>query len=296
MNPIVRNILYSPLWLLLHAAALLPLRVLYVLSDALSVIVGDVVRYRRRIVEANLAASFPDKTDAELRRIRRGFYRNFTDVFVETVKLLHISDREMRGRMRFENIELLDRMIDEGRQVGMYCSHFCNWEWVTSITLWGKTSPSIKYMQVYRPLRNAWFDRFWFDLRKRFHSESVPKNGVLRALLAARRRGVSVTGFISDQKPSHNDGLHHVEFLNQDTPFISGTELILRKLHGAALYADVRRTGRGRYVLTVRHIADDVADTEEYAVTDAYARLLEQTIRRQPESWLWSHNRWRRPK
>lgn len=297
MNARLQNAVYAPLWLMLHAAARLPWRALYVLSDALAWLACSVIRYRRHLVEANLAASFPEKTEEERRHIMHGFYRNFTDVFVETVKLLHVSDEEMRERMVFEGCELYEPIIREGRSVGVYCSHFCNWEWITSITLWGVTGSDIEYSQVYRPLRNAWFDRFWFGLRKRFHSVSIPKNGVLRALLTLRKTGGKfVTGFISDQKPSHNDGHHSIDFLGQPTPFISGTELLLRKLKAAAFYADVERTSRGHYHVTIRRIADDVSTTEENAVTDAYAHMLEQTIRRQPDAWLWSHNRWRRPK
>lgn len=297
MNARLQNALYSPLWLALHLAALLPLRALYVLSDVLEWVVCHVVRYRRRLVEANIAASFPEKTAGERRRIMRRFYRNFTDVFVESVKLLHISDGEMRRRMVFENCEIIDRHVAAGRSVGVYCSHFGNWEWITSITLWAVRSPEVSYSQVYRPLRNRWFDRFWLNLRSRFGSESLPKNGVLRGLLSARRNGGKfITGFISDQKPSHNDGLHHIEFLNQDTPFISGTELLLKKLHAAVAYADVERVARGRYRVVIRPIADDAASCADNEITDSYARMLEATIRRQPDAWLWSHNRWRRPR
>ena len=199
--------------------------------------------------------------------------------------------------MQFENVELLERLVGEGRSIGLYCSHFCNWEWITSVTQWFANPDRIAFSQVYRPLRNQWFDRFYFGLRSRFHSESIPKNGVLRALLAVRKSGkVFVTGFISDQKPSHNDGLYHINFLNQDTRFISGTEMLLRKMKAAAVYADVERVGRGYYRMRFLPIADDVSQEAENAVTGRYARLLEQTIRRQPSNWLWSHNRWQRPK
>mgnify|MGYP000791763215 FL=1 len=221
MSTTLQRIAYSPLWLLLHAVALLPFGALYVLSDALAWVAASVVRYRRRLVEANIAAAFPDKTEAERRDIVKRFYRNFTDVFVETIKLLHISDDEMRRRMVFEDIEHVERIAKDGRSIGLYCSHFGNWEWITSITLWVYRADNVEYSQVYRPLRNKWFDRFWFNLRKRFHSTSIPKNGVLRALLQARHNGgVFVTGFISDQKPSHNDGHHSIRFLNQDLSLI----------------------------------------------------------------------------
>lgn len=295
MNRMVRNIACSPLLLVLRLTALLPFRMLYALSDVLALFVGNVVRYRRRLVEKNIMEAFPEKSTSERRKIVKDFYRNFTDVFLETVKLLHISDGQMRRRMVFSGCGQIDECTAAGRPVGVYCSHFCNWEWITSITLWSSTAPGIEYSQVYRPLRNRWFDEFYFKLRKRFRSTSIPKNRVLRALLANRRNGVaSVTGFISDQKPSHNDGHHRIGFLNQETPFITGTELLLRKMKAAVFYADVIRTARGHYRVEIRPIAADASECPENEITDSYARMLEETIRRQPGSWLWSHNRWRR--
>ena len=132
-----------------------------------------------------MAASFPEKTEVERQQIVRRFYRNFTDVFLETIKLLHVRDGQIRERIEFVGVEQIDRCTAEGRSVGLYCSHFGNWEWITSLTLWASTDAKISYSQVYRPLRNKWFDRFYFDLRRRFHSESIPKNG-----RAKRRREV----------------------------------------------------------------------------------------------------------
>lgn len=296
MNAKLENALYAPLGWLFHAIALLPLRVLYVVSDVLQWVACDVLRYRRPLVEQNIAASFPELTAKEQRKIVRGFYKNFTDVFIETIKLLHISDKEMRRRMVFEGCEQIDALVKKGIPVGVFCSHFCNWEWITSIVLYAYVDEKVKYSQIYRPLRNKWFDRFYLSLRSRFHTDSIAKNAVLRELITVRKAGAAfVTGFISDQKPSHNDGLHSIRFLNQDTPFITGSELLLRKFHAAAFYADVERVKRGYYRIKIIHITDDVSLTEEYAVTDRYGSLLETSIRRQPEAWLWSHNRWRRP-
>jgi len=294
MKALLRNIAYSPLWATLHLVALMPLRLLYGVSDVLYLIVYYVVRYRRRLVRANLQASFPDKTDEERLAIERRFYRNFTDVFVETIKLLHISDDEVRRRVVFEGTERVDRYVDKGKSVAIYAAHFCNWEWLSSITLWLKDSEGL-CSQVYRPLRNQWFDEFYYRLRKRFHSESIAKKEVLRTLLRIRRSGrCFVTGFISDQKPSHNDGHHHVEFLHQQTPFITGTEMLLRKMGTAVMYFDIRRIRRGYYKVVLRPMFDDASKCAEYEITDAYACVLEQAIREQPDAWLWTHNRWRR--
>ena len=80
--------------------SLLPLGVLYVLSDFEYLLVYRLIGYRRKIVRRNLTTSFPEKSAAELRKIERAFYRWFCDYFFEAVKLLTISDAELRRRFQ----------------------------------------------------------------------------------------------------------------------------------------------------------------------------------------------------
>ena len=122
----VQNILYSPLYLVLWLHAILPMRILYILSDILFFPLFYLVRYRRALVQKNLRNSFPEKSDRELRTIERNFYRHFCDYIVETIKLLHISDKEMKRRMAFENAGLVDSLIAEGKSVMLLLGHFGN--------------------------------------------------------------------------------------------------------------------------------------------------------------------------
>lgn len=280
----------------LRALALLPLGALYVISDGVALLLRHVFRYRRKVVRKNLAKSFPDKSAAELRDIERRFYRNFADYIFETVKLLHITDEEMSRRMVFENIELVDRLLGEGRSIAVYFSHCGNWEWAPSITLHTAFPPDhgAVYGQVYRPLRNRWFDAMMLRIRSRFGSHSYPKKTVLRDLIREKRTGLpAMVGFMSDQKPSHGDTIHVVSFLNHPTAVITGTEALARRLDMAAIYWDMEKVSRGHYKITNRLISDRLADEPQYSITDRYAAMLEKTIMRDPAVWLWSHKRWK---
>lgn len=280
----------------LRGLALLPLGVLYVISDGVAFLLRHVIRYRRKVVRKNLAESFPNKSVAKLRDIERRFYRNFADYIFETLKLLHISDEEMSRRMVFENTELVDRLLGEGRSLAVYFSHCGNWEWAPSITLHTAFPPDrgAVYGQVYRPLRNQWFDALMLRLRSRFGSHSYPKKTVLRDLIKEKRTGLpAMVGFMSDQKPSHGDTTHVVSFLNRPTAVITGTETLARRLDMAAIYWDMEKTSRGHYKITNRLISDHLADEPQYSVTDRYVAMLEETIKRDPAIWLWSHKRWK---
>lgn len=289
---------YAPLGWLLHAIALLPFPVLYAISDLMYVVACFVVRYRRKVVLDNIAASFPDLSAGECKKIMREFYRNFCDMFLETMKLAHISDKQMRRRMVYENTALVDSLFDRGRSIVCYFSHCFNWEWAPAITLWTRHKPSsqIVFSQVYRPLVNHWFDAYFLKLRSRFGSVSYSKHTVLRDLVKQKRAGVlGICGFMSDQKPSHGDPAHVMRFLNHPTAMITGTETLARKLDMAVVYMDMHRVKRGHYKIVMRLITENPQDEPPMAITEKYAALLQQTIERNPSLWLWSHKRWKIP-
>ena len=282
----------------MRGAARLPMGVLYAFSDIGYLLLRYVVRYRLRTVRANLAASFPDKSRSELRRIERGFYRHFADNAVESVKMLHISADEMRRRMRFENVELIDRLFGEGRDIVAYFSHCGNWEWATSVALNTRTRSGSEadYGFVYRPLKEKLFDAMMLEIRTRFGASAYPKATVFRELIRLRRSGKRfITGFMSDQKPSHGDPTQVLMFLNHPTAMITGTETVARKLDTAVIYWDMHRERRGYYVIDCKLVAPSAAAEMPGAVTAEYARLLQQTIERQPSMWLWTHKRWKNP-
>lgn len=288
----IRNILYFPLYLYLRAHALLPLWLLYFLSDLLFFPLYYVVGYRRKVVRYNMQNSFPDKDDREISRMERAFYHHFCDYIVETLKLQQISDKEIMRRVRFTGLEKLQKVEADRQSCLMLLGHYGNWEWVPSVTLWLKGD--ITFAQIYRPLKNEWFDQFFLHLRSRFGSVGIPKQDTLRAILTFKRSGrTSITGFMADQTPSPANIHHWVSFLNQDTPVLTGAEKIARKVGFPVFYFDVKKIKRGYYEVDILEISLDPEKTEEFEITDKYMTLMERTICRAPEYWLWTHNRWK---
>ncbi len=289
--------IYGPLSAILHGIAYLPFGILYRISDVIFFLVYYIFRYRGKVVEQNIKECFPNKSEKERKKIIRDFYRHFADTFVETIKLLHVSDEEMRRRIVFKDIEVLDKGIAEGRSAIMYAAHYCNWELLSSITLWSKYGTDvIQFGQVYHPLQNKWFDEFFLNLRGRFNSHSYTMRRVVRDLLEAKSNGkVSITGFIADQHPHPNDQDDVITFLNHYTAFITGAEVLAIKMDMDVLFFDVHKVKRGYYECTVREITRTPKATAQYEITNTYAKLLEKAILEQPAMWLWTHKRWKRP-
>ena len=287
------NILYFPLYFYFWLHALLPLKILYILSDILFFPMFYIVRYRRKLVYQNMKDSFPEKSEKEIRRMEKAFYHHFCDYIVETIKLLHISDKETRKRVKFHNTEALQEIVDNGGSCLMLLGHYGNWEFVPSVTLWMRKG-SVIFAQIYRPLKNKWFDRFLLKLRGRYHSECIAKQDTLRSILRYKSSGrPSITGFMADQTPSPANIHHWVNFLNHDTPVFTGVEKIAHKVGFSVFYFDVEKIKRGYYSVTIREISKNPKETEEFEITNKYMEMMETTILRAPEYWLWTHNRWK---
>lgn len=284
---------FAPLGLAIWLLSLLPFRVLYLLSDALALLAYGVVRYRRGLVKANIDMAFPELTEKERHRIERKFYNHLADYFFETIKFSRMSPKALKKRMRFENTELIDSTLASGRDIVIYTSHFGNWEWITSMGLWCKESENARFSHVYRPLRQPWFNRWFLRMRQRYNV-SIPMKQVLRQLITWRRDNVRfITGFLSDQKPSHAGKTFTVPFMGIDTPFIGGTEELASKLDCVVMLFDTRMVKRGYYTSTIRLITDTPRAHTPGEITAIYAANLEQQIRSNPPGYLWSHNRWR---
>lgn len=272
----------------------LPWPVLRGVSTFLAWLARDVVRYRTGICRQNIASSFPEMTEEEVRLTLKGFYAFLADYFIETVKLGSMNAEEMRRRMKFENIEEVNADLRAGRNVSIYLGHYCNWEWVSSMPLWLDLSTGAIPCQIYHPLSNIAADDVFGKIRRRFGATNLPMATSAKTLMEKNAEGTpTITGYIADQTPSRRAIHHWLDFLNHDTPVFTGAEKISRKIHAAAYYIDMRPTGRNEYAGRFVKISDDVASEPANAVTERYFGMLEQSIRRNPPLWLWTHRRWK---
>lgn len=287
-----KSIGYSILSAVAYLISLLPFSVLFFLSDILYFFAFYVVRYRRKVVRDNLENSFPEKTDAEIRDLEKRFFHHLCDYFVETIKTLSISDKEMGKRMKFENPELINRLTSNGNSCILSMGHYGNWEWVTSVV---KHFPSgVEQGLIYRKLSSKAFDKLFLKIRSRFNPVAIEMKSAYRKMIQAINEGRTlVVGFLTDQRPPRYMDFYHTTFLNQETSVQIGMERIAKKLKCSIVYLDITKVKRGYYRGKFFVITPDASVEPEFAVTERYIRKLEETIIKDPAYYLWSHNRWK---
>lgn len=277
---------------LLMPLAWLPMWLLWGVADMIYLLLYRVMKYRIKVVRRNLKASFPEFTADQLKEVERDFYHSLADNIVETVKLLSVSDRTMRRRIKVTNPELVDSIAAEGRPIILFLAHYGNWEWMPAMTYY--YTSQVYSAHIYKKLHDPAADQLMLKVRSRFPSHGIELVSSVREILrTATSHRAMMVGFISDHRFNSDQRKFTTRFLNQDTPYYIGGEALGRKIGAEFLYLDVVKFGRGRYELTFVPVRPPDGDSDPNPITRRYYSLLEQTIRRRPGLWLWSHKRWR---
>lgn len=268
----------------------MPWRVRYFLSDVFYVIIYYIVGYRRKVVNLNLANSFPEKTQKERKHIAKKFYRHICDSFIETLYFDRISLTAGKNCVKFVNPELLNGYLDQGRQVLTFFGHYNNWEWFCNLPMYATQ----KCYAVYKKIKSRGIDRFYINLRSRFGAVPLERADTFRQLMSDHQKGIpSMSAFLFDQTPRSTELHHWITFLNQDTPVILGAEKMAQKLDAVVLFLYSRKVKRGYYEAEFQLVTEHASTCPKYEITDQCNHLLEQQIIENPAYWLWSHKRWK---
>lgn len=273
----------------LYGIAWLPFPLLYLLSDAMRLILFGLIGYRKEVVLANLRNSFPEKSDAEIRAIARRFQRWFCDLTLETLKTLTIGPEALRERVEFEGVEILRGCAERKQSIVLVLGHFGNWELAGARYAVEPGIPPL--IVIYHPLHNKRFDRLIVRMRTRLGNRLYTMAETSRSMLRDRHL-LTATAFIADQTPSPERG-YWMTFLNQDTPVFFGTEVLSKKLGYPVVYISITQPRRGHYRMVAETLVEDPKNTSEGEITVSHTRRLERDICAQPEIWLWTHRRWK---
>lgn len=264
----------------------LPLRVLYGVARVLSTLLHRVVRYRRDVVFENLRAAFPDYGEARIRSLAGRFYRDLGAVFAEAVKLATMRPEDVQRRVPLENPEILDQ-ADAGRPVLLLSAHFGNWEWLLQSCVLSLGWPMFA---VYKPQRGA-AGVFVRDLRARFGAVPVAHRDV-GAAVARQRRRRCLFAIVADQAPKRAEDAFWIPFLGRRVAFGADVARLAVMFRTPVFFIVCERRGRGLYKARFEPLGTAEKGREEEFMR-RYAAAIERRILHDPQSWLWTHRRWK---
>lgn len=285
------NLFYYPLFWIVYAFSLLPFWALYGISAIIRFFLFNIFGYRLSVIKENINIAFPEKSKEEKKLIRQTFKKHFCDVFVESLKLLSISNKNIKRRFVFENDSeaLLEGFFEQGKMVLIVLGHYGNWEYMgPGFKLW-RSKPLVS---AYRPLRWKTADRILKKSRERFETGMIPMKSLTREMFRLKDEVCAVL-LLADQSPSLNRHAYWIEFFNKETPVFQGTEKLARKFNTPVVFVSIRKEKRGFYKAFFKLVSDAPNSLKEGELTYLHAKMLEEDIKREPGYWLWSHKRWK---
>jgi KDO2-lipid IV(A) lauroyltransferase len=280
--------MYYIIYSLLYLLSLLPLRVLYILSDIVYLLVYYVIGYRKEVVMANLKIAFPEKTEAERRSIAKKFYRNFTDNFIETIKLLSAGKKFITGHFVLDS-NPFESIYQSGRKCQIHLGHNFNWEIANVVMPFYTDFP---FLVVYMPLGSKVMDRLFMHLRTRTGSIMLPATNMRNAIVQHRNTQY-LLALVADQAPGDVSKAYWLNFFGRPTAFTKGPESGARISNIPVIFTQLYKTKRGYYRAYLEVASDNPAELPDGELTRRYIRFLETAIREHPDMWLWSHRRWK---
>lgn len=270
--------------------SLLPFPLLYCVSTVLFYFIYYVIGYRKKVVRNNLKNSFPNKSNNEILKIEKQFYKHLCDIIVETIKGFTISEYELKKRVSYSNLYVINNYFKKNKSVIVATAHYGNWEMAAlSMALYFPHTT----MGIYHPLKDKFFDKKITQSRGKFGLNLVASKNIGSFFKINK---LVVSGFIADQTPHNVYRCHWMQFLNQETPVYLGTEKYAIQFNQPVLYGKINKVKRGFYSIHFDIITENPKSETPYFITETHTKLLEQQIQEQPAFWLWTHRRWKRKK
>lgn len=273
---------------ILYPLSLLPLQVLFLLSDFAYFNIYYVFKYRRKVVSQNIEKSFAFLNAKERVRIEKGFYRSFCDHFIETLKLLSISKEALHKRITVDYSEI-EKVVSENKNCHVYLGHQFNWEWANAHI---SSVLNHNIIVAYKPISSKQFNTLMKDIRGRFGSKLV-SSIVMKKEIETFGSKPHVLILVADQNPNIPMKSFWTTFLSQKTAFLNGPEIYTASNKTIAFFANIVREKRGHYKMEVSRLFDFSEPYKMGLITELYARKLERSIIDNPENYLWSHRRWK---
>ncbi|MCA0959525.1 lysophospholipid acyltransferase family protein [Muricauda ruestringensis] len=286
MQLVVYILVYPLLWLISR----LPFKIIYFISDGVYVLLYKVIGYRKKVVRGNLKLVFPDKSDAERILIEKKFYQHMCDMFLEMIKTMGISNKQLQQRFTFSNLEVLHQLEAKNKSIMLMFPHYASWEWVIALD----AHIASKGYAIYQKIGNRYFDKLVRDIREKFGTTLITTKDTRDIVAQNKKEGnLSMYGILSDQSPMIKKALLWTPFMGITVPAHTGAEMLCKKLDLPAVYLKVSKEKRGHYSGTFSLITENPKEMEEFALTKAFLALVEESINEAPEYYFWTHKRWK---
>lgn len=283
-------LLFLILYPILYLISILPFRLLYLFSDFVCFLVYNVFGYRKKVVRQNLALALPHLSEIERLKVEKKFYSHMCDMFLEMIKTMTISMKEIEKRYVFKNLDVYLDLEKKGKSIALVCAHYASYEWVVSMNSY----ITFEGFAIYKKINNKYFDDLVKKIRSRFKANLITTKETIPTIEKNYENGIlGIYGFASDQSPQVKANTYWSNFMNIEVPVYVGAEMLSKKFDMNMMYLRTKKIKRGYYVGEFEVLSDDVRSYPDFELTEQFLRKVEQQIIEEPEFYLWTHKRWK---
>ncbi|MDI9337982.1 MAG: lysophospholipid acyltransferase family protein [Alphaproteobacteria bacterium] len=280
--------MFYVVYFIFYILSKLPWGILFLISDIFYLFLYSIFRYRREVVRTNLNLVFKDKNLADIIKIEKQFYKNFTDYFFETIKYLTISEADIEKRIT--NLWQKDLLFTKPEQPTIILQgHFMNWELI-SLVLGKHIQPPV--ISVYKHISSGIIQKIMLRLRSKRGLKLVNTDHFMKEFLPFRKLNFSLV-LVADQNPINPEKSLWIPFFDVPIPFTDGPEQLAKMTKARVVYFAIKKLGRGKYQTSFELITNDISEYKKGDLMIKYKELVEKYILEQPENYLWSHNRFK---
>ena len=283
MNNLKYFIQYILIIFLLLIFKLLGIRYARILSGKIFTLIGPLFR-SNELSHKNLLRAFPKSDFDERKKILKKMWTNYGYIFSEYMFIKNFRNDE---KLIIENQEGLEKIIKNSQPVIFISGHFSNFE----LMAMHLEKSGVDLAAIYRPLNNKYLNNVMEKIREKYICKKQIKKGIsgTKDLLKSFKKGTSVALMI-DQRVS--EGIK-CNFFNAEASTTTIPAQFVKKFGAKIVPIYIERIKSKNFKLVIHEpISFSNNDTINY-ITLTLNKILEKMIIKNPEQWIWTHNRWK---
>ena len=266
---------------------LLRLKYSSILSGVILSTIGPIFR-SNKISYSNLSKAFPNMEQFQKKRVINKMWFNYGRIFAEYMFIKNFrNDTKFNQRIIIENQEVLEKIKDSLEPVIFISGHFNNFELMAMHI----EKSGIDLAAIYRPLNNKYLNPIMEKIRKNFICKKQIKKGIsgTKELLKYFKQGTSIALMI-DQRVSEGNKCN---FFNEEALTTTIPAQFIKKFKSKIVPVYIERLKNNNFKLKFDNPLQFSKDETIASITLRLNKILEEMIIKNPEQWIWTHNRWK---
>lgn len=273
---------FTPIWLLLNGARVLPFRTRVRLFGAVLAAIATIVPAARRRAERNLARAFPDMSRADLRRISIAVARQVGSTLGEILNNDELAEFTRSAEVSGPGLEVLKQARAEGKGAIIISAHYGQWEAIRHVL----KQNGMESGAVYKPNKNPFYERIFLAAIRKGGEPVVESGGAGMVKTVRHVKNGGFFAILPDQRFRKGAALPF--FGHPAWTSLAPAELALKyDIPLVPAYATRHRDGS----IGIEFEAPIPHSTARQMMQESL-QGLEERIRSHPEQWYWYHNRW----